>query len=43
METKKNAKVETAEKKKVKVKKYRFLDSKYKKRIMIFLKSILKF
>ena len=43
METKKNAKVETAEKKKVKVKKYRFLDSKYKKEDYDFLENYLNF
>ncbi|AVQ30078.1 MULTISPECIES: hypothetical protein [Fusobacterium] len=42
METKKNAKVETAEKKKVKVKKYRFLDSKYKKEDYDFLEKYFK-
>ena len=42
METKKNAKVETVEKKKVKVKKYRFLDSKYKKEDYDFLEKYFK-
>ncbi|MDU1909757.1 hypothetical protein [Fusobacterium sp.] len=42
MKVEKNIKIETAEKKKIKIKRYRFMDSKYKKEDYDFIERYFK-